>query len=221
MRSAVSRFPMNENNHRTQYLISVAAGSICLGLSLLVYQMEGAFAAHGWIRERTTGAFLLLFTAVLMLFLGSHAYSNMLFARLSPSAPQQRTEPVRTGRVVTWTVLLTLAVACAIELSSLLLEGELGIPDITVSGTEPPSLFGLPIAVGVGAVGFISIGPLGVGVISVGGFGVIAFQGIGIVSVGGVGLGVIAIGGAVSGVIAIGGAALGSVAIGEIGRESC
>src|SRR5215475_4864828 len=111
MRSAVSRFPVNENNHRTQYLISVTAGSICLGLSLLVYQMEGAFVAHSWIRERTTGAFLLLFTAVLMLFLGSRAYTNMLFARLSPGAAQQPTEPVRAGRVITLTVLVTLAVA--------------------------------------------------------------------------------------------------------------
>src|SRR5262249_18530016 len=164
MPSAVPRFPMNENYHRTQYLIGTAAGATCLGLSLLMYQTEGALVAHGWIRERTTGAFLLLFMAVLWLFVGSIHHSKMLFARLSREAPEQRTEPVRTGRVVTWTVLLTLAVACAIELSSLLLEGELGIPDITVSGTEPPSLFGLPIAVGVGAVGFVSIGPLGVGV---------------------------------------------------------
>jgi MFS family permease len=205
---------MNAKYHRIQYLIGMAAGATCLALSLLAYQTEGAFLRHGWIHEGTTGAFLLLFMAVLMLFLGSIHHSKMLFARLSPGAPEQQIEPVRAGRVVTWTVLLTLVVASVSELHSLCLEGGWGLPDIMPSGSEPPTLFGLPIAVGVGAVGLISIGPLGVGVISVGGFGVIAFQGIGIVSFGGVGLGVIAMGGAVCGVIAIGGAALGYVAIG-------
>jgi hypothetical protein len=205
---------MNEKDHRTQYLIGTAAGSTCLGLSLLVYQAEGAMVAQGWIRERTTGAFLLLFMAVLWLFLGSIHHSKMLFARLSSEAPEQRSEPVRTGRVVTLTVLLTLVVASALELQSLWMEGGWLFADITVSGSEQPTLFGPPIALGVGAVGPISVGPLGFGVISVGGFGVIAFQGIGIVSIGGVGLGVIAVGGAACGVIAIGGAALGYVAIG-------
>jgi hypothetical protein len=205
---------MNEKYHRTQYLISTAVGFTCLGLWLLMSQMEGAFAAHGWIRERTTGPVFLLYTTVLMLFLGSRAYSNMLFARLSPDAPRQPTEPVRAGRVVTWTVLLTLAVASALEFQSLSVEGDWRLPDLMPADSGQPTLFGLPIAVGVGAVGLISIGPLGVGVISVGGFGVIAFQGVGIVSLGGVGLGVIALGGAACGVVAIGGAALGCVAIG-------
>jgi hypothetical protein len=205
---------MNEKYHRTQYLIGTAAGATCLGLSLLMYQTEGALVAHGWIRERTTGAFLLLFMAVLWLFVGSVHHSKMLFARLSREAPGQRTEPVRVGRVVTLTVLLTLVVASAVELQGLWMEGGWGLPEIVVLGSGQPTLFGLPIALGVGAIGLISIGPLSVGVISVGGFGVVAFQGIGIVSLGGVGLGVIALGGAVCGVVAIGGAALGYVAIG-------
>jgi hypothetical protein len=205
---------MNEKDQRTQYLICTAAGFTCLVLWLLAYQTVGALAAHGWVRERTTDPTFLLYMAVVMLFLGARAYSNMLFARLSPGTAQQPTEPVRAGRVITLTVLLTLAVASAFELQSLSMEAGWDLPDIMPSVSEPPTLFGLPIAVGVGAVGLISIGPLGVGVISFGGFGFIAFQGVGIVSLGGVGLGVIAMGGAACGVIAIGGAALGYIAIG-------
>ena len=205
---------MNEKYHRTQYLIGTSAGCTCLLLSLLVYGTEGALVVDGWIRDRTMNALLCLVMAVLWLFLGSRYYSNMLFARLSPDAPEQRRDPVPASRVVTLTVLLTLVMASAFELQSLWMEGRWGLPDIMPAGREQPTLFGLPIAVGVGAVGLISVGPLSVGLISVGGFGVIAFQGIGIISFGGASLGVIAIGGAVCGVIAIGGAALGYVAIG-------
>ena len=106
---------MNERYARIQYLIGVSAGFTCLGLSLLVYQAEGAWVAHDWIRQRTSGSFLLLFFAVMWLFIASRYYTNMLFARLAPStadnssvgkqdAPAQRTEPVRAGRVVTSTV---------------------------------------------------------------------------------------------------------------------
>jgi hypothetical protein len=205
---------MNEKHHRTQYLICTSAGFTCLGLSLLTYQAEGTFVAHGWIHERTTGAFVLLFMAVLMLFLGSRAYSTMLFARLSPGATQQPAEPVRAGGVIALTMLVTLAVFSVVELQSLGMEDGWDFPDIIQLESRNLTLFGLPIALGVGAVGVVSIGPFGVGVISFGGFGVIAVQGIGIVSVGGAGLGVIALGGAACGVIAIGGAAVGYVAIG-------
>jgi hypothetical protein len=204
---------MNANHHRIQFLIGTAAGATCLALSLLAYQMEGALLRQGWITGRPLGAFLLLFMAVLWLFLGSIHHAKMLFARPSPGAAEQQIEPVPAGRVVTWTVLVTLVVASVCEVHSLCLEED-WVPDMMFPGGEPPTLFGLPIAVGVGAVGLISIGPFGVGVISVGGFGVIAFQGIGIISFGGVGLGVIGLGGAACGVIAIGGAALGYVAIG-------
>ena len=124
---------MNERYARIQYLIGVSAGFTCLGLSLLVYQAEGACVAHDWIRQRTSGAFLLLFFAVMWLFIASRYYTNMLFARLAPTtadsssagkqgAPEQPTEPVRAGRVVTLAVLVTLVVAAAIELSGVLLD---------------------------------------------------------------------------------------------------
>jgi len=205
---------MNEKYQRTQYLICTAAGFTCLVLWLLACQTVGTLAAHGWIRERTTDPSFLLYVAVVMLFLGSRAYSKMLFARLSPDSTQQPTQPVPAGRVVTLTVLLTLAVALVFELQSLSMEGGFDLADIVPTGSEPATLLGLPIAVGAGTVGLISIGPLSVGVISVGGFGIIAIQGVGFVSLGGVGLGVIALGGAACGVIAIGGACLGYIAIG-------
>src|SRR5262245_26372977 len=182
---------MNEKYQRTQYLICTAAGFTCLVLWLLAYQTVGALAARGWIRERTTDPSILLYVAIVMLFLGSRAYSKMLFARLAPDTAQQPTEPVRAGRVVILTALLTTAVALIFELQGLSMDGGFDLADIMPSGGEPATLLGLPIAVGVGAVGLISIGPLGFGVISVGGFGIIAIQGVGIVSVGGVGLGVI------------------------------
>jgi hypothetical protein len=214
-RSAVPRFPMNEKYHRTQYLIGVTAGAACLALWMIVYQMEGAFIKASWIHERTTGWFVLLFMAVLSLFLASIHHAKMLFAGQSPEAPRQPTAPAaRTKFVVTWTLIVTGVVASVVEFQCLSMEGNWDLPDIMESTTGQATLFGLPIEVGVGAVGFVSVGPLGVGVISVGGFGVLAFQGIGIVSVGGVGLGVIGLGGAASGGIAIGGAALGFVAIG-------
>jgi hypothetical protein len=120
---------MNEKYYRTQYLIGAAAGSTCLGLSLLVYQTEGALVAHGWIRERTMSAFFLLFMAVLWLFVGSIHHAKMLFARLSPDGREQPTEqPVRAGRVVTLTVLGTLALASIYEFCSVIMDAL--IPDL-------------------------------------------------------------------------------------------
>src|SRR5260370_27750854 len=197
---------MNEKFHRTQFLIGVTAGATCLALWMIVYQTEGAFMKAGWIHERTRGGFVLLFMAVLWLFLASIHHAKMLFASPSPEVPGQRTPPpVRTRFVVTWTLVVTLVVASVLEFQNLSMEGSWGLPDIMESGTGQPTLFGLPIAVGVGAVGLISIGPLGLGVISFGGFGVIAFQGVGIVSIGGVSLGVVGLGCAACGGIAIGG----------------
>jgi hypothetical protein len=206
---------MNEKYHRTQFLICLTAGATCIALWMVVYQTEGEFMKAGWIHERTAVWFFLLVMAVLSLFGASIHHAKMLFARQSPGVPgQQSSPPVRTRFVVTWTLVVTVVVAAVLESQSLSMEGNWGLADIMESGTGQATLLGLPIAVGVGAVGFISVGPLGVGVISFGGFGVLSFQGVGIVSIGGVGVGVIALGGAACGVIAIGGAALGYVAIG-------
>jgi hypothetical protein len=82
------------------------------------------------------------------------------------------------------------------------------------SNGETPTLFGLPIEMGIAPVGVIAFGPLALGLITFGGAGVFSLQGIGVVSFGGGALGVVAIGGGACGVIAIGGGAVGYIAIG-------
>jgi hypothetical protein len=112
----------SEQYYRTQYLIGATAGCTGLVLSLLVFATEGALVADAWIRERTVNPLLFLVLAVLFLFQASLAHSNMLFARRTQDTPEQWTGPVRAGRLVTLTLLLTLLVAFAIELHTVLLE---------------------------------------------------------------------------------------------------
>ena len=99
---------MSEKNDRRTFLIGRAAGYTCLALSLLAYSVEGGLAARGWIPERTVNAFAFLLTAILSLFPASLAYSRMLLVRRSEYTTERQAEPMKAGRLVTWTVLLTL-----------------------------------------------------------------------------------------------------------------
>jgi hypothetical protein len=109
---------MSEKNERRAFLIGTAVGYTCLALSLLAYLVEGGLVARGWIPERSVNAFGFLSTALLSFFPASLAYSRMLFVRRSDNTPEQEAEPRRVGRLVTRTVLLTLAVALIIEIST-------------------------------------------------------------------------------------------------------
>jgi hypothetical protein len=109
---------MTEQRHRRQYLIGASAGYTCLVISLLVYSLEGGLAARGWIPERTINAFVWLYMAVLCLFPASLSYSRMLFARSkSAESTEPQADPLKARRLVTWTVLLTIALALVIEVS--------------------------------------------------------------------------------------------------------
>ncbi len=200
---------MNEHYYRRQFLIGASSGCTCLILSFCVYLTEGALAARGSTHERSFNSFVLLLLAISWLFAASLMYSRMLHAQRSEAAPEPQSPPVRAGRLVTGTVLLTLVIVLMIEGSAV--ETEASWPVLVSS---QPTLFGLPVSIGVAPVGVISVGPLAVGVISVGGVGVVSIGGIGILSLGGVALGIVALGGASCGLVAVGGAALGYVAIG-------
>lgn len=109
---------MNEMTDRRQFLMGTAAGYTCIAVSLLAYLVEGGLAARGWIPGRSANAFGFLILAVLSLFSASLAYSRLLLARRSDNPQEQTAEPLRAGRLVTWTVLLALPLAVVIEVST-------------------------------------------------------------------------------------------------------
>jgi hypothetical protein len=99
-------------SYRTAYLMSASAGYTCLGLALLVLLVEGSFVKAGWIPERTPNAFAAVCMAILLLYQASLAHARML-SQTDTSAPATQEPPAR--KLVTRTVLLTLAIALLVE----------------------------------------------------------------------------------------------------------
>src|SRR5260370_40030292 len=136
------RFAMSERYYRRQFLLCTSVGCTCLTLWLVVYQMEDALAVRGLIPERSTNALILLYMAISMLFSASLMHSRMLLAQRSNEAPQPDTQPVRAGRLVTATVLLTLLVVVVLESSTVGTEAFWQRPASTAG---QPTLFVLPV----------------------------------------------------------------------------
>jgi hypothetical protein len=106
---------MSEQEHRRQFLMGASAGYTSLALALLIYSVEGALTARGWIPQRTVNPLVWLSVAVLCFFPASLSYGRMLHARQSNESTQEEAAPLSPRRLITWTILLTVAVALVME----------------------------------------------------------------------------------------------------------
>jgi hypothetical protein len=105
---------MNPQKDHKDFLICASAGYTCLGLSLFFFVTEGVLVKADWIPERTLIAFVCIYTAILFLFPASLAYARMVSAQKQADSDTPA-EPVNSRKLITRTVLFTLAIALMVE----------------------------------------------------------------------------------------------------------